>query len=744
VPRLAALFSLAACGPRYAIPTPPPLALTRPARAIPVEVCAPSPEPSAPTGGTPLPTTEGDLALLDVRGDDRLGFVGPFVATWSADGEHLITATLDSVLLWSVRTGALERRLDLGTRLDGVRRVVVSPDDSLIAVSGDSARRGGSSELSTWLLRASGAAPAQRLAGLGGDLHFTPDSRRLIAQGGAWDFAKGARTITPAPTSEALFLPDGRRAIVLVPSAPAPHQRLVPELRDLAAGASLHRFPAVDSSSDVALSGDGRRVAILDGALSIYATDTFERIALVPDVERAGLVQLSYDGRRAVIETLKCAVDFGASSGPRRGESACAPPALAVWDVDRGERLVHTADGAGQGWVFSRDGAYLTGSDTRLVEEIVRVKDGARLRFGSRIRSISPDSRRVLFDGNLGLEVASLDDSAAPAAPFHPARGPRVLARSADGRHVAAVDDGQRLRLEGPQPCARLGLTTGPWINAQSPYDHLDPESNQVAFSNDGASLFTVTNEAGSTGVFRAFRASDGGERWSVQANGPAGAWVLPGADQVIFQGGGRFELLRFDAATGAVLPTGRAPGVGYARASLTTAEVIDVRDPEGERPSTLVSPAATRDGRSLATFARLNNAARLSIWDPLDPRRVIDVPAGSWPSRLALSPDERLWAAAGLDGEIRLFARDGSQRVSVGSGGSGRVTALVFSRAGDRLVAASEDGGLLVVSTSTGTVVGRARLPLDRATSLWISPDDHELWADTARAMRVRFRLGE
>jgi WD40 repeat protein len=155
-----------------------------------------------------------------------------------------------------------------------------------------------------------------------------------------------------------------------------------------------------------------------------------------------------------------------------------------------------------------------------------------------------------------------------------------------------------------------------------------------------------------------------------------------------------------------------------------------------------LTSPAATHDGRSLATFTTLNNASRFSIWDPLDPRRVIDVPVGGWPRVLALSPDERLWAAGLTGGGVRIFARDGSHPVDVASGHTRRITALAFTTSGDRLATAADDGAVLFVDTSTGAVVGQASLPLDRATHLWIAPDGRELWADTARGQRVRFSL--
>ena len=719
---------------------PGPLVLERPARAIPVEACEPSAERGAPTGHTPPPVADGELAILDVRGDDRLVFTGSFLATWSSDGERLVTADEKGVLLWTVRTGDLERRLDLGARPLQLRHIVISPDDAWIAVSGDSPRPWGSPEPCTWLLRANGDAPARRFAGIGGDLRFTADSLRLLANGHAWDLATGTLATTPALEEDALFLPDGLRVLVFAGTAPSPHRRVAPELRDLATGATIHRFPEVESSIRVALSGDGQRVAILDDALSVYSTSTFERVALIRDVERTSMVHLSHDGRRAVLETPTCPISL--SHG--RSEDECPPPVVAVWDLDRAGRLLRTDRGAGAGWLFSRDGAYLTGSGTVLNEEAIRVKDGVTLRFGWRIRAISPDSRWVLFDGVLGLDVASLDGSTAPPALR---RAPRVLTRSTDGHLVANLDGEGRLRIEGPGSCLRLGLVASRFAYPESPYDHFELDLDQVIFSPDAASLFTVTQTTAGHNLFRAFRTSDGAERWSVHAADRSGdgarVYVLPSAGQVIFQGSERFELLRFDATTGAALPAGRAPAIRYRyHASLDGSWLFAVRDLGGDSPSTLVNPAATRDGRSLATYGHLNEASRLSIWDPLDPRRVVDFPVAGEPSRLALSPDERLWAAGLVDGKISIFSRDGRPIVDAAPARAGRITAMIFTKSGDRLAAATDDGAVLLVDTSNGAVVGRARLPFDRATHLWLSPDEHELWVDTERAMRVRFRI--
>ncbi|UQA63078.1 YgiT-type zinc finger protein [Polyangium aurulentum] len=649
---VALLFAMvlgAGCAPRHEGPLSPPLLLERPAPSIRSEPCEPSGEPVAPSGRTPPPVAQGELALLEVRGDDRLGFVGHFVSAWSSDGERLITATEHGILIWKTRTGELERILDLGALIP--QAVVLSPDEQWIAVSGSTSVGGAAS---VWLIRASGETPAQRFPGIGGELQFTPDGRRMFTNGHAWDLPAGTHTATTPIGGMMRLLPDGRRALVFVPrTPPSPFDTYFPELRDIGTGRTLHRFPAVDSSIRVALSGDGQRIAVLDGSLSVFSTATFERVAHVTHLEGASMVHLSHDGRRAVVETLKCA---GFDGGGRASAPQCPSPHLAVWDLDRAERIFRGTRDAGDGWVFSRDGRFLTGTDWRLFEAIIRVEDGAVLEYGTRIRSISPNARWVLFEAQSGLELASPDGSGAPPS-F--SRAPRVLARSGDGRFTAAVGNDGNLRIEGATTCIRLGMTTSRRHDERVPHDHFDPNGGQVAFSPDAASLFTVVYDD-TTPLFRAFRTSDGTERWSIRSvgQGAAAAYVLPGAGQVLFQGHGRAEVRRFDATTGAELLAGHAPRTGYVTPA-SGGGAFEVRDLQGARTSH-----------------------------------------------------------------------------------AGRVTALAFTKQGDRLASAAEDGTVLLVDTANGAVVGRARLPLDRAEYLWVSPDGRELWAETARAMRVRFRI--
>src|SRR5262249_30980170 len=47
--------------------------------------------PDRSTAGLPSPTTEGELSLIEVRGDDRLATDGTYLAAWSGDSTRVVT-----------------------------------------------------------------------------------------------------------------------------------------------------------------------------------------------------------------------------------------------------------------------------------------------------------------------------------------------------------------------------------------------------------------------------------------------------------------------------------------------------------------------------------------------------------------------------------------------------------------------------------------------------------------------------
>ncbi len=360
--------------------------------------------------------------LADLRGDDRLSLVDPFVATWSPDGQRLYTATRAAVSVWGTRTGALEATWALDASVASVREVVVSPDGRWIAVAGHGRPPGANSDVpEMWLLRTGEHPQTTAFSGIHGTLHLTPDGLTLYTDGHAWDLTTGAHRTNLSLATDARWLPDGHRTVVLVPQPTDAGNLYTPILWDAVTGRALHRFPVTTRLSEaVAVSGDGTRLAVLGEGLEVFSTETFARVAHIADVPAVGLISLSYDGRLAVVESLVCVQLLSSAAHDRH----CPPPTLSLWNLDRAERLARTPHGAGQGWRFAPGGRYLTGPNTRLVEALLRVDDLTPVVFGNRVRSISPDGRFVLYERGPALAVGALDGSTLPP---RPGPSPRVL-----------------------------------------------------------------------------------------------------------------------------------------------------------------------------------------------------------------------------------------------------------------------------------------------------------------------------
>jgi WD40 repeat protein len=535
-----------------------------------------------------------------------------------------------------------------------------------------------------------------------------------------------------------MFLPGRERGVVFVRQGKWPKEMVTPELRDMATGNVLHRFPQLDSSTGASLSADGKRLALLyEGKLSVYSTETFERVAFVPDAGKAQMVHLSHDGKRAVVEVLMCAV---ALSSEATDMSWCPTPELTLWDLEKNEKLIQTQRGSGDGWVFTPDGEYLTGPETRLVDHIIRIRDGKELRFGSRIRTISPGSRRVLFESKLGFELAALDGQS-PVPVLE--RAPKIMARSSDGKwHIEAGSDG-RLRLESASSCMKLPLVVPTFGEPRSQLEYFS-DSDTLTFSPDGLSLYTVLAATSMHARFRAFDTQTAVERWSIQATGKGVgiAKILPLSNQVLFQGYNHPDLRRFNAITGVELPKGGMPRVGYAVSP--RGEAYDVRSPEGDRAEYLYAPISGHDGTRIAMSSSLESKCALSIWDVRNPRAVRDTYSGCLSVYKALSPDEK-WIAAGTEkGGVLLVAWDNDETRRIEGMHEGKTTAIAFTPSGNRLAVADDFGNIVLADPTQRKIVGRARLPLDYAKRLWISPDSRIIVADTLRGMRVRFQINE
>jgi hypothetical protein len=138
-----------------------------------------------------------------------------------------------------------------------------------------------------------------------------------------------------------------------------------------------------------------------------------------------------------------------------------------------------------------------------------------------------------------------------------------------------------------------------------------------------------------------------------------------------------------------------------------------------------------------------MDDKCAFSVWDLRNPRVVDDRFPGCLSAAKALSPDEK-WVAAGAEHHRAiLLAMDHDETRTIEGMHEGKTTAIAFTPSGDRLIHADDMGNIVIADPWQSKIKGRARLLLDHALRLWVSPDGQTLVVDTSRGMRVRFRIG-
>lgn len=744
--RLGLFGCLLVTGCRYMLgePAPVPVVLTSAERRGGPEACEVEPPPGVPLGQTPLPTTEGEVHLLDVRGDDRLSIEGGAAFAWSRDGEKIISGARDGVAIWNATTGVLERHLALPKEtIENPLRVIVSPDEQwlvLMVYLRDSDLRKPSYP-GFFLMRTDGQGVLRKYERTGDKVSFSADSKRVISYSRSWEVETGIESPIRRPKfeHETHFLPGDERALVFISNNKPGKQSSIPELHDAKTGELIHRFPEIQTSIGSAISGDGKRIAFIrNGELSVHSSETLERVAFVPDIGKAQMVHLSHDGKRATTEVLMCITL--ASSGSASAHQ-CPKPELTLWDLEAAKPIWRTPNGSGDAWIFSPEGEYLTGPETRLVEHIIRVSDGQELRFGSRIRSISPNGKRLVYDNGNGFAIAALDGKSAVPT-FN--RAPRILARSADGRMQVYVGTDKRVRLASESTCWKLPMAVPQDYRRIPGMDYVSDE-DKFLFSPDGASLF-VTNSATSMNKrFRTLDTKTGQERWSIQvASGSTGTiTILPLANQVLFQGYEHPDIQRFNATTGEKLPKGGMPRLIYYTPPDLGGLTYEVRGHHGIRAANLYNVMTGKNGTRFAMSTTLNQECAFTVWDVRNPREVDDRFPGCMSLAMALSPDEK-WVFAGTtEKRGMLISMDHDETRFIPKMHEGKTIAVAYAPSGERVVLADDLGNVIVGDPKTLKVTGRAQLNVDRAQRLWISPDSQTLVVDTNRGMVIRLRIG-
>jgi WD40 repeat protein/energy-coupling factor transporter ATP-binding protein EcfA2 len=446
------------------------------------------------------------------------------------DGTLVTSAQQGETLLWSARTGRIQRRFATGGPF------AISPDGRLAAVAGNSPNSSNPSaslavlDLTTGRRRALTPLPAQ---GWIISVAFTPDGRRVVGASfeGAlrvWDVASGAIVQTFAGQSSGENL------------------AVTPDGRTVFSGAETGTVVAWDLSGSQQL-GRGIRWDTRGQDQGCLTTPCFvinPQSTLMATSQGDGTVALIDLVTRRVIDTL------AARNGPQSEALAFFPDGrrlatggiagrVTLWDV-HARRVLRTIRFADPVWwvAVSPDGRRLAVQTRRPTAAWSRVEvrdvDSNRVLY-SRMITIergrgglffSPDSRRLAAPGCCGpRSPIEVWDARSGKRELTMAVGGYAssLAFSPDGRLLAAGTDNGKVVLLNAEDGERLG----PPIEVGK--DVIDP----VSFSPDGRLLAASSNDQTATVWDVASRKRLGTSFPAVQGVNPV-AYFAPDGDLVI------------------------------------------------------------------------------------------------------------------------------------------------------------------------------------------------------------------
>jgi WD40 repeat protein len=593
---------------------------------------------------------------------------------WSADGGWLATAGGDGLvrvwavgLLGQIPAGVVDAPLSVLTGLKGpVGRVAFSADGRRVAAAG----RDGTGKV--W--DAVTGREVASLIGHRGPVHqlaFRPDGRQLVTAGDdrtvrVWD----------AATGEGLFILRGHVGPVRAVCYRSGGQRLASvddttlKVWDAVTGRQGLRLPG--GLTGLAFSPDGKTLAAVSarapGALTLWSVaEGRERKTLRDHKGRVTHCAFTADGRRLL------AASFVEEPGPDRGVH------VKVWDPAAG-----------------RDILTIREENTTFPPRVAFSADGARVAIVTEPVELSRSGNFVrLWDGTTGKRLDALEKT------------PLL----SEVQCLAFSPDGRRLAMAG-NPILRLG--------------------EQVIQVHDVGSGKVLMVGRGHTEAVHGL------------AFGPRGELlVTAGADQTVKV----WDLRGLGAE--------RRGRLGSVRQALRTL---------GGHTRAVHGLAFSPDGRRLATVSGTDNrtGGEVKVWDLPSGQEVLTLP---YPGReVAFSPDGLLLAATGDDGVVRVWdGRPGRQVLTRREAGSvvawnhakgllatagkgesvllwdakagrgigvlqGHHTALVrrvvFSRDGQRLASAGEDGLVVIWEVGTWKALHKLKAHGDVVVGVAFSPD--------------------
>ena len=611
------------------------------------------------------------------------------------------------------------------------------------------------------------------------DAALTPDGKHILLHDGAGGLkrievatglAVGPGGKYPVKFKYTPWLPsaDRTRAVVIAaPSTGGPAgQTGEAVVWDVTTGKVLLRQPCPIDGHAVALSADGKRLAIGGGldfrtrepvATTVWDVDRdARRVEVKPTLDRAASVALSADG--------KTLATWGHGVRPGRpGTAPAGPEVVQFWDAQTGNALANADTGrdAPGAVVLTADGraaaVAAVGGEVLLID----TRTGAirhRLpgpQYGPVSPSFSPDGKTLAtseHDGTVKLwavETGRLAATVAPPVGRYRA-GPsvtftgdgRVVAFGASGSSAAVweIPSGKLLspdsgHQEGVYSVAFAAggreVVTGGWDGAVYRWDARTGKLlKQVAIAGEKArtsrTISTVVSPDGTAVAFglRAFDLATGAERSALLATIPVrtslanrdGTAAVTNAGETAPALATRVQV--FDVVAGAKLADlGVRPGEVYAFAV----------SPDRSR-------VVTQTGSPSADRKRLDRF--VTTWDAKTGRKVAEVspPEGATVGMLALAADNTT-AAAAWGNKLNAFDLVGGKVLrEFDTGGLYASTAPVFAPDGRTFAVGFGDGGsfgpatIRVYEWATGRVVRSFKGHDAAAFSLAFSADGKTL----------------